>query len=157
MASAQVAGAYRIYIIKPDGSRKQVAVGSNYFFSPGGSADGAVANTPEKWNYLPDNGVRGGSGYLLQITLQSGAAKTIDASDCFMNIPIVVNGAKEILGNSAHATGIMNNNFSVVTAAADIAYVAGVETPVLTYRANEGVVFGVGGDRVNLSIEDNTA
>lgn len=155
MVSAQVAGAYKIYIVKPDGSRRQVASASNYWFGPGGSSEGVIANTPEKWNFLPLSQWVGGAGYKLLITLTAGAAKTVDASDGAMQLPIVVNGQPTIIGNSAHASGIMNDNFTVTQAAADTAYVAGSETPYLIYTANPGVSFQVGGGRVFLSIEDN--
>jgi len=155
MVSAQINGTYKIYIESPNGSRRLQKSAMAYWWGPGGSSEGVIANTPEKWNTLglcPDVG---GPGYKLIIMLVSGAAKTADASDGAMTLPIVVNSMPQIIGNSAHASGIGNDNFTIVQAAADSAYVAGSETPYLIYRANEGVYFQLGGDRVFLSIEDN--
>ena len=156
MVSAQVKGAYRVYIVAPDGTSKLVSSGSNYFFAPGGSSEGVIANTPEKWNFLPLSPIIGGAGYQLLVTLEAGAAATVDASDGAINLPIIVNGQSLIIGNSAHASGMMDKHFTVTQAAADIAYVASNETPYLIYTANPGVSFQVGNGRVFLSIEDNS-
>jgi len=70
-------------------------------------------------------------------------------------IPLTVNGSQQTIGNSAHAAGLGNDNFTVVLAPADVAYVASTETPVAIYRANEGVFFRVGEGRVFMSMENN--
>lgn len=154
MASAQLTGTYRIYIENPAGVRRLVAANGNYWWSPGGSPDGAVANTPEKWNYLALSKDRGAGGYKIVVTYQ-GAAGTLDASDGFWSVPIIANGNAESFGNYAHSTGIMTNNFTAELYATDMAVVANVETPIQILRAKEGVVFQVGGGRVSLSIENN--
>jgi hypothetical protein len=156
MASAQVAGLYSIYIESPTGERRQIRQAANAWWAPGGSPNGAIANTPEKWNTLYLSPVVGGSGYKIVVTLTAGAAVTLDASDGAWVIPIVVNGAPQTIGNAAHASGRGNDNFSTTLTPADTAYVAGVETPVAIYTANQGVSFQIGGDGVFMSIEDNT-
>ena len=155
MVSAQVNGTYKVYIESPSGARRLQKSAVAYWWSPGGSSEGVIANTPEKWNFLQLCPDVGGPGYKLIITLTAGANATIDASDGAMALPVVVNGSPQMLGNSAHASGLGNDNFAVALAAADIAYVAGVEAPYLIYRANEGTIFQLGGDRVSLSIENN--
>ena len=154
MVSAQIPGVYRVYIENPSGARKLIKSASAFWWGPGGSSEGVIANTPEKWNILPRSSVVGGPGYKIIVTIE-GSAATSDASDGVMNLPVVVNGQLQTIGNSAAAGGIGNNNFSVTLAAADIAYVAANETPYLIYTAKEGVNFSIGGDRVWLSIEDN--
>jgi hypothetical protein len=65
-----------------------------------------------------------------------------------MQLPVVVNGVPAILGNSAHATGIMSDQFDVTLAAADEAYLANRETTYIVYTAKAGVNFKIGGNRV---------
>lgn len=154
MASAQIPGKYAVYIENPAGTRKLIMANGSYWWGPGGSSDGTVANTPEKWNYLGPSPVTGGPGYKIVVTYCGGAA-TSDASDGFWSVPVIVNGQQQVFGNSAHATGLMNDNFIVDLAAADVAYVASTETPVAIFRAKEGVRFSVGGGRVFMSIENN--
>jgi len=154
MVSAQLTGTYRLYIENTQGVRRLVAANGSYWWSPGGSSEGAVANTPEKWNYLPLSRDVGKGGYKIVITYQ-GAAGTTDASDGFWSVPIVCNGNAESFGNIAHANGLMTNNFTAEVTPGDIAIVANLETPIQSIRAKEGIVFQVGGGRVNLSIENN--
>ena len=117
-------------------------------------------HTPEKWNFLPLCPIRGQGGYKIVLTYY-GAAGTSDASDGAMQserayLPVVINGTPAIIGNSTHATGIMSDKFDVTLAAADVAYVASRETDVIVYTAKAGVTFQVGGNRVFLSIENNS-
>lgn len=156
MASAQINGTYKVYIESPKGTRKLCGSNLAYWWGPGGSSDGTIANTPEKWNFLEPSAHVGGPGYKIVVTLTAGGAATADASDGAMVLPVIVNGQKDSVGNSAHASGIGNDNFSVTLASADKAYVASVETPVLIYTAKEGVNFRIGGGRVFLSVEDNS-
>ena len=154
MVSAQIPGLYRIYVVAPSGASKLIIPAPAYWFAPGGSSEGVVANTPEKWNFLPLSGHRGTGGYKIVITLQ-GVAATSDASDGAWMIPIFVNGSQQTIGNPAHAAGLGNDNFTVDLTPSDIAFVALNETKVAEFRAKEGVTFQVGGGRVFMSIEDN--
>jgi hypothetical protein len=154
MVSAQLAGVYRVYVENPSGARQLIKSAPNYWWGPGGSSDGTIANTPEKWNYLPLSGVRCGPGYKIVVTYE-GAAGTTDASDAVWIVPVSVNGSQQTVGNSAAAGGLGNNNFTVDLTFGDIAIVANVETPLSVMRAKEGVYFSVGGDRVWLTVENN--
>jgi hypothetical protein len=154
MASAQMSGVYRIYMVSPSGGTRLIAANGSYWWAPGGSSSGVIANTPEKWSYLPLSKERGVGGYKIMVTYQ-GAAATSDASDGFWSIPIICNGNAESLGNAANASGIMSNNFTTELTPADVAYVANTETPVQVVRAKENIQFQIGGGRVFLSIEDN--
>ena len=97
----------------------------------------------------------GGPGYKILITYAVGSAATSDASDSAWQIPIVVNGNPEILGNPAHASGLITDSFTTDLTPADVAYVAAVETPIGIFRAKQGVYFKVGGNRVFASWENN--
>lgn len=155
MASAQIAGNYAIYIENPSGARRLVQRANAYWWGPGGSADGAVGNTPEKWNVLPPSADVGGPGYKIVVTLTAGSAATSDASDGAWIVPVIVNGTLQTFGNDDHASGVGNDNFTVTLSPGDNAYLAGVETPIQILTAKEGVNFRVGGGRVFMSIENN--
>jgi len=155
MASAQINGSYAIYIENPAGQRKLVKKTAAYWWAPGGSVDGVIQNTPEKWNVLAPSADKGAGGYKIVVTLTAGANSTSDASDGAWVIPVIVNGTAQSVGNAAHASGLGNDNFTVTLTPGDYAYVANVETPVAIYTAKENVTFRVGGDRVFLSIENN--
>lgn len=154
MASAQLAGTYRIYVENPSGRRELVASAPGYYFAPGGSPDGVIANTPEKWNHLPLSPITCGSGYKIVFTYE-GAAGTTDASDAVWVIPVNVNGTQQTVGNSAAAGGLGNSNFTVDLTFGDIAIVANVETPLCVLRAKEGVRFNVGGGKIWFTVENN--
>jgi len=156
MASAQMSGVYRIYVENPSGQRKLIKSAPNYWWGPGGSPDGAIANTPEKWNYLPLSPIVCGPGYKIVVTYE-GATGTTDASDAVWIIPVNVNGTQQSVGNSASAGGLGNDNFTVDLTFGDITIPANIETPLSVIRAKEGVYFQVGGDRVWLTVEDDTA
>jgi len=141
----------------PTGETKEIMAASVSWFSPGGSADGTPANTPEKWNYLPLNGAKGKGGYQIIFEYTPAAVDGIDASDCFFQLPILVNGNRQIMGNSAHASGLVTDAFTVDLTFADYTTVAAQTTQIYKVRAKEGTVFQIGGDRVNISIEDDTA
>lgn len=160
MVSAQIGGTYKLYIENPAGTRRLVASANAYWWGPGGSSVGVIANTPEKWNALMPSADTGAAGYKIVLTVTSGGAATADASDGAYIIPVMIaNGAggfsTQNVGNPAHASGLGNDNFTVDLTPADSAFVAGVETPYMVIRAKEGVRFKVGGGRVFLSVEDN--
>lgn len=155
MVSAQITGTYKVYIQSPRGARKLVKSAASYWWGPGGSSDGAVANTPEKWNFLDLSAHIGGSGYQLVFVIVAGAAATTDASDGVMIFPVVVNGEAQFVGNDDAAGGVGNDNFTVDRSPADEAFIAGVESIYQILRAKEGVSFQPGGGRVFWSIENN--
>ena len=155
MVSASIAGTVNIYIVSPSGKKYLQASKRSYWFSPGGASEAVPANTPEKWNTLPVCPDQGGPGSAIQVCLIADAAATTDASDGFMNLPVIVNGLPQTISNDLTTASPGNLNFGVDLAWQSIAVVAGVETPIMQYRAKEGVHYRIGGDRVNLSIENN--
>lgn len=155
MVSAQVAGNLRIYIQAPSGTRKLVKSAPTYWFGPGGSSIDVIANTPEKWNFLPPSVDTGGPGYSILVTFISGAAKTLDISDASWILPVIVNGNLQNVGNPDSSNGLGNDNFVKDFLIGDVALVASTETIIAQLRAKEGVHFKVGGDKVFMSIEDN--
>jgi len=142
-------------MVRPDKSRKLVYSGAAYSSGPGGSSDGTIANTPEKWNSMNISNDVSGPGYSIEFDINVGTGATSDASDAVWVIPIQVNGQAQTIGNDQAAGGLGNDNFVVDLANADRAYVANVETPVARYRAKEGVHFRVGGGRFFLTHENN--
>jgi len=161
MVSAQVAGTYKIFMESPSGARKLIKSANAFWWSPGGSSEGTIANTPEKWNFLPVHAAVGGPGYKIVFVINAGAAATLDASDSAVILPIQVwdketrTWSSQTVGNEDHASGLGNDNFSVDRSAADEALIANVDTPEMVLRAREGVFFRVGGDRVSISWENN--
>jgi len=154
MVSAQMVGEYSFFGITPSGREIKLFGASSYFCGPGGSSEGVIANTPEKWNILPLQPQRFGPGSKFVIKFY-GTAATTDASDSAMQIPLVINGQPAIIGNSAHATGIIAQGFTVTLAAADEAYLGSRPTPYLIYTANEGTYWQLGGNKMFVSIENN--
>jgi len=157
MTSLQENGVYRIYVENTSGARKLVYTAMAGLAGPGGSPDGAIGNTPEKWQFAPATTVVGGSGYKLVFTVESAAADTLDASDATWVIPVNVNGNQSNVGNSAGAGGLGNDSFVVDLALADIALIAGRETVGAIYRAKEGTSFSFGGGKIFYTYEDDTA
>jgi len=155
MVSAQITGTYKVYIRNPSGAQRLQKSAASYWWSPGGSSDGAVANTPEKWNYLSPGPDVGGPGYSLVFTVTAGAAATMDVSDGVMIFPVLVNGSLQFVGNDDAAGGVGNDNFTVDMSPVDGALIANQEAPYQVLRAKEGVTFQIGGDRVNWSVENN--
>jgi len=157
MASLQEPGVLSIYIVAPSGARRLVKAANSAWWSPGGTADGVVANTPEKWNFLPLSPHRGSGGYALVFEFTAAGADGIDASDCAFQLPVMVNGNLVQIGNTAHTASSQTDNFTVDFTFADYTTVAGQTAMIYKLRAKEGVIFQVGGDRTNCGIEDDTA
>jgi hypothetical protein len=152
MVSAQSPGNYKIYVTSPAGVRKLVAQMGSSTFGPGGSVDGVIANTPEKWSYLPLSPFRLAGGYKVEFVYQ-GAANAIDVSDSAISIPCIINGNADTIGNSAHATGIITAAFTTEMTAADVTPVVNVETVMQVLRLKEGQTCQIGGGRCFMSWE----
>lgn len=155
MASAQIAGQYKIFLHKPDGTERLVASNNAYWFGPGGASESTPANTPEKWNYLPLSADVGGPGYSIVIKVNPGSAATVGGDDSFMSLPIVVNGNAQSIGADLSPAGLGNDNFAVDVSWNAQALIASQDNVVASYRAKENVYFRVGGNRVFLSCENN--
>lgn len=162
MASGRLEGIYRLYIESPTGQRKLVKSASEAWWNCSnlGSADGVISTTatPEKWNFLPASSVMGGPGYSIVLTVELTVSDGSDISDSVGIIPVVVNGQVETIGIPG-GNGLGNFNFTTDVTGADLAASTptGLEITVFKVRAKEGVNFRVGGDRVFLSLEDDTA
>lgn len=155
MVSAQIPGTLNIYLRNPAGQERLQYSATQYWFGPGGSSEGtAPANTPEKWNFLPPSSDDFGPGYVIVLKVVVGSG-TMDASDSVMQLPLIVNGVPQYVGNSANAAGLGNGNFTVELTWADTALVAAVETPIYSLRAKEGVKGRLGGNKVFISNENN--
>jgi len=159
MASLRAPGIYRMYIQNTAGVRKPVKEANSAFWNVAGlgSPDGAISTTatPEKWNYLHPSNDQGVGGYSIIITYEASTATTVDASDCVGIIPVIVNGQVQTIGLPG-GNGLGNANFTADLSLGDRAYVADTETDIAKIRAKEGVTFRVGGDKIFMSIEDNT-
>lgn len=155
MASAQISGQYIVTIQNPAGKEIQVLSGSNALLGPGGSPDGAIANTPEKWTYFPLSADVAGPGYRINFYVIPGAGATLDASDAAIVFPVQVNGAQQTLGNSAAAGGLANENFEVNIAPTDAAIIANRPNLVYSVIAKNGTYFRTGGDKGFLTWENN--
>lgn len=155
MVSAQIPGVVRIYGKGTDGRTILLSSASVYWFGPGGSSDATIANTPEKWNFLPLSPVTCGPGTSLVVTFQPGGAATTDASDGTWQLPVRVNGIDTVVGNAANATGTMTDAFTTDLTPGDDALVANIERPIQILRAKEGIKWQLGGNRVFVSIENN--
>ena len=159
MASLRAKGTYALWIVAPSGARKLVKEADAAYWNCSGlgSADGTISTsaTPEKLNFLPLSADRGAGGYFIECVYTAAATTTLDASDCVGIIPVLVNGQAQTIGLNG-GNGIGNTNFTSEIALADSAYVASQPTVAWRIRAKEGVVFHVGGDKVFMSLEDNT-
>jgi len=154
MVSAQIAGNLNLYIRSPDGSRRLQASGATAMFGPSGSSNGAIASTPEKWTYLAPCADIGGSNYMLEVEFIPGASATLDISDAAWQIPVIVNGVAQYVGNPDNASGIGNPNFFKDFLIGDVAVVAASPTLLAQLRLKAGT-FQVGGNKIFMSVEDN--
>lgn len=160
MVSAQVGGQLNLYIESASGTRILKASHPIYWYGPGGSSDGVIANTPEKWNTILASGQGGRPGSKIVVEFIPGANATLDISDAVWILPVVVNNQEQAVGNSAAAGGIGNSNFTNTYTIGDVAVVANVPTTLAIYTAKEGVYFNIGGvsatgARTFMSVENN--
>lgn len=161
MTSGRLGGQYSIYLMNGSGRRVPVKqANSSYWDVMGlGSPDGVPSTTatPEKQNFLPVSADAGTSGYSIVITAKVSATDGLDASDCFGIIPVVVNGNSETIGIPG-GNGLGNSNFIADLSATDSTFTQDIEQDVCIIRAKEGVrSFRVGGNRIFMSLEDDTA
>ena len=107
MASAQVTGTYIIKVRSPKGSEVEIFRGRSEYIGNGGSSDGSISNSPEKWAVLPltraptpSGYFQGGDQVILAIIPDAGA--TLDISDARFIIPLTLeNGSVRTLANNA--------------------------------------------------------
>lgn len=154
MVSAQTAGTVNLYIRSPDGSRRLQASGAVAMLGPSGSSNGTIASTPEKWTYLAPCADVGASNYMLEVEFTPGANVTIDISDAAWQIPVIVNGVQQYVGNPDNASGIGNPNFFKDFLIGDVALIAASPTLLAQLRLKAGT-FQIGGNKIFMSVEDN--
>jgi len=152
MASVTEPGTLRVYAVTPEGQK----VGPVYQarnggpISAGGSPDGVLANkTADKWAYMPKSNVVLSGGWKVFATIELDAADGIDASDCYVDIPITIKGA-----------GIKHLNASDLGFSTDYpaSTPAAIELPLgAGYTIPNGQLVKIGGDKAAISIEDDTA
>ena len=108
MVSAQIAGTIKHYRVAPNGSKELVFSGPTSSLGTGGSSDGAIAQTQEKWLRLrpltaPDKIFNVNDQH--EVTFTPAAAATTDASDAKWSIPITYDdGTSDILGGGPDST-----------------------------------------------------
>jgi hypothetical protein len=153
MGTTQLPGSIRLGVRSASGQTVWTKQGTAYWFGPGGSSGATPANTPEKWNVLGVSGVGGKAGSSLVVEVTASSSQTLNTTDTFWNLPVVVNGAVQYLQSPTTTAAMANDNFVVDQALAATALVAGVPTIVAVIRAKEGVNFNVGGDRVFVSFQ----
>lgn len=153
MASVQAKGVLRFYKVGFDDSPVLIHTVNVQAIGAGGSPDGAITNSPEKWLYIPYFGSYPLSqNDRLRITFEAEANVTIDASDGAFIVPITLqNGTISYL---KHPT---NSAEWDVLYATDKAFVANSETPFVEMRVKRAFVLGSNKEKSFVSIEDNTA
>lgn len=162
MASGRLEGIYRLYIENPAGARRLVKSADHTWWNVSGlgSPDAVMSTTatPEKWNFLGLSADAGAGGYSIVLTAELTVSDGSDISDSVGIIPVMVNGTMQSIG-IAGGNGLGNSNFTADVSGVDLSASTptGVELTVFKVRAKEGVVFRVGGDKVFLSLEDDTA
>jgi hypothetical protein len=160
MVSGRAPGVYSLYMISPSGETKPIKQADAAWWNCSnlGSSEGVISTsaTPEKLNFLPPSSWTGAGGYSLELRYTASANTTLGTiTKSKMMLPVICNGQLQVIGLASSAAVLGNNNFTIDTAAAAIAYVASTEAVVFRIRAKEGVVWKVGGDKVFLSLEDN--
>lgn len=153
MASAQIKGIVKFYRITPQGDKILLFEGDDQQLGPGGSSDGAIANTPEKWVFIP---AQTGANKMmmpndhLQVTFTAYAAATCDASDGAIVLPLTLNG-----GTPKQLGKFDDSTYWDVKQLADIAFVANTETVVCERTVREVCVLGNNVQRAFVTIENN--
>jgi len=162
MASGRFEGIYRLYIENPQGARRLVKAADATWWNCVnlGSPDAVISTsaTPEKWNFLNPSSDRGVGGYSIVLTVEPLIADGLDISDSVGIIPVIVNGNIQTIGIPG-GNGLGNTNFTADVTGVDLpaASPVALEQTIFKARAKDGVTFQIGGDRVFLSLEDDTA
>jgi len=93
MASAPLAQSIiKLYAVSPEGHRHLIGQGSTEFWGAGASPDGVIANTPDKWAFLPLSPLVLTTGWKIILTCILGTADGMDVSDGAWNIPVTIRG-----------------------------------------------------------------
>lgn len=145
MVSAQEPGNVTFYVTNPQGEKKKLFGNNVAALGPSGSADGAIASTPEKWLFLPLDGKTILPNSIITIEVTLNAADGIDWSDCALVLPYV--------NASGGADSFQNADFT----GTDLVAATTAGTPhQLAYMVVKQPI-RIGGGKVFFSLEDDTA
>lgn len=145
MVSAQEPGNVVFYVTNPEGVKSKLFGNNVAALGPSGSADGAIASTPEKWLFLAldKRTIRPQSLITIEVTLN--AADGIDWSDCALVLPYV------------NASGASDNFQNADFTGTDLVAATTAGTPhQLAYMLVKQAI-RIGGNKVFFSLEDDTA
>ena len=152
MVSAQIPGRLRFYRKTPEGNRILLFEGDIQQLGPGGSSEGVIANTPEKWVFIPAQ--RRADKVMLPndhlvATYEAAAGATTDASDGAVVLPLTLNGGTPLnLGKFDDA-----GDWDVIQMG-DVAMLA-LETVIAERTIREVCVLGSDVQRTFISVENN--
>lgn len=151
MASAQIKGILRFYKVDATDSPKLLHTVNIQSIGAGGSSDGTIVNSPEKWVNIPYFG----DDALLQndrlrITFEPESTATSDASDGAFIVPITLsNGSVSYL---RHPTNTAEWDIQEAT---DRAYTANFEAPFCEMRVKRAFALGSNKEKAFISVENN--
>ena len=146
MVSAQIPGKIRLYAMTAGGQDVPLGEHNIKAIGNGGSSEGAIANSIEKWSRLGVSPLLKATTRL-KVTFEAVAGATTDQSDGVWIIPFMLaNGVTSQL--EANSTDFSHTLYG------DEALVAGRET-VIAVSKQMDMEWRVGGGPVFLSVENN--
>jgi hypothetical protein len=154
MVSAQIAGQLRFYRITPTGSKVLLFGNATSALGPSGSSDGAIASTPEKWTFIPLQSAEAKVLRVndkLEVTFESQANATTDASDSEWVLPITLQDGSTIVLNGPDNTIDWD-----AKQLGDIAFVAGIETVACQKTVRQPFALGSNVSKAFASVENNS-
>lgn len=148
MASAPLAASLvKLYAVSPEGHRHLIAQGVTEYWGPGGSPDAVIANTPEKWAYVPLSPLVLTTGWKVMLSCILGSADGMDVSDGAWQVPVTIRGV-----GLRHLT-VTDLGGADLAAATTVA----VEHDLGTgYTVPDGQQLKIGGGKIWVSAENDT-
>ncbi len=153
MASVQVPGVLKFYKIDAGDNQTLIHTVNIQSIGAGGSPDGLITNSPEKWQSIPLM-----SEYPLNVndrllvTFTADATKTVDASDCAFIVPITLGNNTVTFLKKPTVTSEWD-----IKALGDVAFTGDIETPAFELRVKRAFYLGSNKEKAFISMEDNTA
>lgn len=153
MVSVQIKGIMRFYRVTPAGSKVLLYASDVQAIGTGGSSEGAIAQTYEKWAVLPAQ-TRADKVLMpndkLEVTFEAAAAATSDASDGAVVLPLTLEGgSNDVLGKFDSTT------FWDVKQFGDVALLANQEITIAVKTIRQKCVLGSNVQRTFVSVENN--
>lgn len=153
MVSAQIIGTLRFYKIDANNNQTLITVANIQDIGNGGSSEGVIANTREKWGNMPVFGEAKKALNVndrLRVTFEAKSAQTCDASDSAFILPITLSdGTLSYLRDWTLTSEWNVQNF------ADQAFVANQETPICEKLVSVPFYLGNNSVKAFVSVEDN--